>query len=65
MKSIQYYSIEDMLKTDAINYNQSKLAIFLGVHRCTILKFADDVDCDNHMIVIKNGKYRFVTFRGK
>ena len=55
------YSISDLLCTRSFMGNQSKLALFLKVHRMTIKKHLHDINQLNHMIIRRDGKYIFMS----
>ncbi len=57
MKQVKAYNIKEMLLTEAIMGNKSKLARLLNVDRATLRKLISDVDNKNHIAVNIDGKW--------
>ena len=58
-------TIDKLLQTKSINYNESKLADFLNVHRSTISKYKDDLSGDKHLVRYRNDKYELLTIASR
>lgn len=61
MLDVKICSLSDMLLTKAIKYNKSELAKFLKINRGIINSYIDDVNCERHSIIYRNGKYTFMS----
>ena len=61
MIDVQVFSLSELLLTKAIKYNKSELAKFLKINRGIINSYIDDVDCERHSVIHRNGKYIFMS----
>ena len=59
MENKTIYTMHDLLLTDAIRYNQTKLSKLLKVHRNTASKFTDDRKGEYHVIIRIDSVYKF------
>lgn len=57
------YTITDLLMNDIIKDNRSKLARLLKIDRGTVTKFSNDKEGTFHVIIYRNSKYRFFSFK--
>jgi len=61
MINVKITSLNEILMTPAIKYNKTKLAKFLKIDRGIINSYLDDINCERHSIICRDGKYIFMS----
>ncbi len=59
MKEFKTFSISELLYSQAFKGHQTKLAEYLKINRGVLGKMKEDIHCNNHIIISRNGCYEY------
>ncbi len=61
MRTLQVFTIQELLLTPTIKYNQTTLANLLHINRSTLRKYMDDITNARHSVLFIDGRYSFMS----